>query len=109
MKEERKSIEQMKNELSIERFLHAQFIKIGFVVGILMGLLGKPAYRMEGRDLKEIQIQIQVDKKELYAHLKQRLPRYMLPGLITAENALPLNQNGKIDRQVLKNRLREGL
>ena len=40
MKEERKSIEQMKNELSIERFLHAQFIKIGFVVGILMGLLG---------------------------------------------------------------------
>ncbi len=51
----------------------------------------------------------ELDKKELYAHLKQRLPRYMLPGLITAENALPLNQNGKIDRQVLKNRLREGL
>lgn len=50
-----------------------------------------------------------LDKKALYAHLKQKLPQYMLPGLITAVKALPLNQNGKIDRQALKNRLKEGL
>ncbi len=38
-----------------------------------MGLLGKPAYRMEGRDLKEIQIQ--VDKKELYARGREAVNR----------------------------------
>lgn len=40
---------------------------------VLMGLLGKPAYRMEGRDLKEIQIQ--VDKKELYARGREAVNR----------------------------------
>lgn len=50
-----------------------------------------------------------INKKALYAHLKRLLPQYMLPGLILAEKALPLNQNGKIDRQFLKNSLREGL
>lgn len=50
-----------------------------------------------------------IDKKELYAHLKNTLPSYMLPGLIISEKALPLNQNGKIDRLALKNRLKEEL
>lgn len=50
-----------------------------------------------------------LDKKALYAHLKHLLPQYMLPGLIMVEKALPLNKNGKIDRQVLKGRLKEGL
>ncbi len=48
-----------------------------------------------------------LDKKKFYAHLKQRLPRYMLPGLIIAEKSLPLNPNGKIDAQALKKRLKE--
>lgn len=40
---------------------------------VLMGLLGKPVYRMEGRDLKEIQIQI--DEKELYARGRDAVNR----------------------------------
>lgn len=46
-----------------------------------------------------------IDKKALYAHMKRLLPKYMLPGLITAEKTLPLNQNGKIDRKILQGRL----
>lgn len=40
MKEDIRKVEQLENGLSIAKFLHAQFIKIGFVVGIFMGLLG---------------------------------------------------------------------
>lgn len=39
-KEKITKVEQLGQELSIEKFLHVQFIKIGFVVGILMGMLG---------------------------------------------------------------------
>lgn len=35
-----KKVEQIKNQLSIKKFLHAQFIKIGFVVGGIMALMG---------------------------------------------------------------------
>lgn len=48
-----------------------------------------------------------VNKKVLYAHLNHLLPKYMLPGLIAAEKILPLNQNGKIDRKILKESLKE--
>lgn len=50
-----------------------------------------------------------IDKKELYAHLKNLLPNYMLPGLILSETTLPLNPNGKIDRLALMNRMKEVL
>ena len=50
----------------------------------------------------------ELDKKAVYAHLKRLLPQYMLPGLIITEETLPLNQNGKIDRQILKKRLGDG-
>lgn len=50
-----------------------------------------------------------IDKKTLYAHLKSLLPNYMLPGLIISEKTMPLNQNGKIDRLALTNRLEEEL
>lgn len=39
-----------------------------------------------------------IDKAELYTHLKNMLPRYMLPMLIETLPAFPLNPNGKIDR-----------
>lgn len=39
-KKEKKQIGRLEKQLTIKRFLHAQFIKIGFVVGIAMGLLG---------------------------------------------------------------------
>lgn len=39
-----------------------------------------------------------INKANLYQHLKTRLPRYMLPGLIETVSTLSLNPNGKIDR-----------
>lgn len=33
-------VDEVKKQLSIKKFLHAQFIKIGVVVGIIMGLMG---------------------------------------------------------------------
>lgn len=39
-KEELRKVEELEYGLSIEKFLHTQFIKIGIVVGILMGVLG---------------------------------------------------------------------
>lgn len=50
-----------------------------------------------------------VNKRALYAHLRDMLPQYMLPGQIETERSLPLNQNGKIDRGVLKKRLEDYL
>lgn len=43
-----------------------------------------------------------VPEKEIYAYLKRKIPRYMLPGEIRLEQSLPLNANGKIDRLLLK-------
>lgn len=50
-----------------------------------------------------------LNKKVVYAHLKRLLPQYMLPGIIMTEKALPLNSNGKIDRPILKSRLKESI
>jgi amino acid adenylation domain-containing protein len=41
------------------------------------------------------------DAERLFSALVARLPRYMIPRRITVLDALPLNQNGKIDRLVL--------
>lgn len=42
-----------------------------------------------------------IDKKDFYGKLRKLLPQYMLPGLIETRKELPLNPNGKIDRQLL--------
>lgn len=44
-----------------------------------------------------------LSEKEIYSFLRDRLPRYMLPGRIHLEEALPLSPNGKIDRLALRN------
>ncbi len=56
---------------------------------------------MYDRDSQQIILAItpeDVDKIELYNHLKIGLPRYMLPSLIKSLPSLPLNANSKIDR-----------
>lgn len=46
-----------------------------------------------------------IDKSNLYRYLKTCLPHYMLPNLIIDLKTIPLNANGKIDRQKLKEKL----
>lgn len=48
-----------------------------------------------------------IDKKAFYGKLRKQLPQYMLPGLIVTKKELPLNPNGKIDRQILINMLKK--
>lgn len=43
------------------------------------------------------------DERELSAALKDKLPRYMLPGKVFRLDALPLTENGKLNRLELKN------
>ncbi len=44
----------------------------------------------------------EIDKKQLTAALKERLPRYMLPNAIMQTDQLPLTANGKMDRQKMQ-------
>lgn len=50
-----------------------------------------------------------VDKKQIIEKLKEKLPKYMIPKIYVKEDAMPLNKNGKIDRQLLKKIYREGI
>ncbi|MFP2911577.1 amino acid adenylation domain-containing protein, partial [Pyxidicoccus sp. 3LFB2] len=43
----------------------------------------------------------EVDVSHLRAHLKQRLPEYMVPSVYVVLHALPLTRNGKVDRKAL--------
>lgn len=43
-----------------------------------------------------------VNEKGIYIKLKEKLPKYMLPSTIKIINEMPLNPNGKIDRNRLK-------
>ncbi|HEX7334242.1 MAG TPA: amino acid adenylation domain-containing protein [Pyrinomonadaceae bacterium] len=42
-----------------------------------------------------------VSNKDLTSYLRERLPEYMVPAVIVQLEALPLNANGKVDRQAL--------
>ncbi len=44
----------------------------------------------------------EIEPKDVTAHLKDRLPRYMIPHVVRRLEALPLTPNSKIDRNLLK-------
>ena len=48
-----------------------------------------------------------IEDVELKKHLAGMLSDYMIPNLFLKQDALPLNQNGKIDRVLLKQKLNE--
>jgi D-alanine--poly(phosphoribitol) ligase subunit 1 len=50
----------------------------------------------------ELQQESPLDKKEIMGELRKNLPSYMLPNKIILIPEMPLNKNGKIDRQLLK-------
>ncbi|WP_291479716.1 amino acid adenylation domain-containing protein [Corynebacterium sp.] len=48
------------------------------------------------------------DATGLGARLAERVPEYMVPSRITVLDALPVSPNGKLDRQALRERARDG-
>ncbi len=50
----------------------------------------------------------ELQTKEIIDKLKSKLPNYMVPNVIIKLNEMPHNQNGKIDRKVLKERYMKG-
>ncbi|MCD7753079.1 MAG: amino acid adenylation domain-containing protein [Clostridiales bacterium] len=49
-----------------------------------------------------------LDKKELHHAMSESLPRFMVPGVLTRLEALPMTKNGKIDRKALLERRKGG-
>lgn len=81
---------------------------------IELGEIESAAYSVKGvcqccavynREEKRISLLCAVNNelsdKEIFRHLKNKLPRYMLPERIKILERLPLNANGKIDRSAL--------
>ncbi len=48
-----------------------------------------------------------ISETDLMHYLKEKLPRYMIPHVITSLDEMPLTPNGKIDRNLLKQRSRQ--
>ena len=49
-----------------------------------------------------------LEPKDMSAYIKEKLPRYMVPNVIRQLDAMPLTPNGKIDRNLLRQRYAEG-
>ena len=49
-----------------------------------------------------------IDKAELIAELKTKVPDFMVPNLFMQIDEMPLTKNGKIDRNTLKEIYRGG-
>ena len=43
-----------------------------------------------------------IDKNELYTSMKNKLPAFMVPGVLRQLDEMPLTKNGKTDRKKLK-------
>ena len=49
-----------------------------------------------------------VEENEIYNYLREKIPSYMVPGKVVILNQMPLNMNGKIDRNKLKEQISIG-
>ena len=49
-----------------------------------------------------------VEKDALHAEMKEKLPAFMVPGILRRVEDMPLTKNGKIDRKALTARYQEG-
>ena len=43
-----------------------------------------------------------IEKDALYAAMKERMPEFMIPGVLRRVDEMPLTKNGKIDRRRLE-------
>lgn len=43
-----------------------------------------------------------IEKEELHTEMKEKLPAFMIPGMIRKVDSMPLTKNGKIDRKALE-------
>ncbi|KAH7016770.1 hypothetical protein EDB80DRAFT_703439 [Ilyonectria destructans] len=62
---------------------------------------GRSAHSLTSQPLRH-----QVSRKiqeQLHERLREHLPPYMIPRLITVLPKMPVNENGKVDRQALAN------
>lgn len=50
----------------------------------------------------------ELEPKDMSAYIKEKLPRYMIPNVIRRLETMPLTPNGKIDRNLLRQRYAEG-
>ena len=48
------------------------------------------------------------EEKALFGYLREKLPRYMLPGSLKKIDVFPVTRTGKIDRKQLLKLLKEG-
>ena len=55
----------------------------------------------DGRDITVFYVG-KAENRQVRSFLKERIPRYMLPGHFVNLQSMPLNKNGKIDREYLK-------
>lgn len=65
----------------------------------------RPVHTLTNKPLQQ-QVQ-QKTQQQLYQILEARLPAYMVPQTITVLDAMPVNQNGKVDRKMLAERKQE--
>ncbi|MCQ2532642.1 MAG: amino acid adenylation domain-containing protein [Saccharofermentans sp.] len=65
------------------------------------GVINSCAVYLREKDRIELYYTGDIDEKSLGDLLKESLPRYMVPTKITKLDAMPLTNNGKIDRKLL--------
>ncbi|MFT7837032.1 amino acid adenylation domain-containing protein [Saccharothrix sp. BKS2] len=89
-------------------------VELGEIEAVLLAHTDVTDAVVVARDLPGIGLHLvayvvgDADTEELRAHLRGRLPDYMVPAMVHPLPALPLNRSGKVDRAALPEPDREG-